>query len=174
MRKNAKISVMRPLILLAGCLLLQASPAQVEKSRPKFSNYPAKDIYRGQPAQPIVTKEFRSFRTMIRNGTHSDVEFAGHYTVPRWGCGTGCNDFVIVDSISGRVYAGFGVAELPFKWLEKHGGEEMPRMEFHPNSRLLKINACPNEQNCGLYDYVMVEGKGLKLIDKELLPEEFQ
>ena len=47
-------------------------------------------------------------------------------------------------------------------------------MEFHPNSRLLKINACPNETNCGLYDYVMVEGKGLKLIRKELLPQEFQ
>ena len=47
-------------------------------------------------------------------------------------------------------------------------------MEFHPNSRLLKINACPNEQNCGLYDYVMVERKGLKLLRKELLPDEFQ
>jgi hypothetical protein len=75
---------------------------------------------------------------------------------------------------SGRVYAGFGVAGLPFKWLEKHRGEDMDRMVFHPNSRLLKINACPNEQNCGLYDYLMVEGKGLKLIRKELLPEEFQ
>ena len=111
---------------------------------------------------------------MIRSGADSDVEFAGHYTVPRWGCGTGCNGFVIVDSISGRVYAGFGVAELPFKWLEKHGGEEMARMEFHPDSRLLKINACPNEQNCGHYDYAMVDGKGLKLIRKELLPEGFQ
>ena len=50
----------------------------------------------------------------------------------------------------------------------------MERMEFHPNSRLLKVNACPNEANCGLYDYVMVEGRGLKLVRKELLPEEFQ
>jgi hypothetical protein len=59
---------------------------------------------------------------------------------------------------------------LPPKWLENHGGEDMKRMEFHPNSRLLKINACPNEVYCGLYDYVMVEGKGLKLARKELLP----
>jgi hypothetical protein len=165
---------MRPVIFLAGCLLFQTPPSHVEKPRPQFSDYPAKDIYRSQPARPIITKEFRSFSTMIRSGADSDVEFAGHYTVPRWGCGTGCNGFVIVDSISGRVYAGFGVAELPFKWLEKHGGEEMARMEFHPDSRLLKINACPNEQNCGLYDYAMVDGKGLKLIRKELLPEGFQ
>ena len=47
-------------------------------------------------------------------------------------------------------------------------------MEFHPDSRLLKVNACPNEANCGLYHYVMVEGKGLKLLQKELLPQEDQ
>jgi len=47
-------------------------------------------------------------------------------------------------------------------------------MEFHPNSRLLKINACPNEKDCGLYDYVMVDGKGLKLVQKERLPGTFQ
>ncbi len=165
---------MRLIILLACCLLPQGISSQAEKPRPKFSDYPVKDIYRGQPARPIITKEFRSFRTMIRNGADSDVEFAGHYTIPRWGCGTDCNGFVIVDSISGRVYDGFGVAGLPFKWIEKHGGEEMERMEFHPNSRLLKVNACPNETNCGLYDYVMVEGRGLKLLRKELLPKEFQ
>jgi hypothetical protein len=67
------------------------------------------------------------------------------------------------------------VAELPLKWLEEQGGyDATERMEFHPNSRLLKINACPNEENCGFYDYLMVEGKGLKLIRKVLLPTESQ
>lgn len=100
------------------------------------------------------------------------MEFAGHYTVPRWGCGTECNAFVVVDSRSGKVYDGFGVAGLPFGWLEEHGGDAIERMEFYPNSRLLKINACPNEEKCGLYDYEMIEGKGLKLLRVELLPEE--
>src|SRR5208282_435480 len=148
-------------LLISICYLLslaQTAPSDVGKGRPRFSDYPIKTIYRGEPARPIITKEFRSFRTMIRQGSDSDVEFAGHYTIPRWGCGTYCNGFVIVDSISGKIYEGFGLVELPFKWLEKHGGEEVQRMEFHPDSRLLKINACPNERNCGLYDYVMVEG----------------
>jgi hypothetical protein len=158
------------------CLLLlgQRLPPEIEKHRPQFNDYPVRHVYRGQPARPIITKEFRSHRTMIRLGADSDVEFAGHYTIPRWGCGTGCNAFVVVDSISGKVYEGFGVAELPFKWLEQHGDEEVARMEFHPNSRLLKINACPNEKDCGLYDYVMVEGRGLRLVRKELLPDAFQ
>ena len=147
---------MRLAILLACCLLLQGFSSQVGKPRPKFSDYPVKDIYRGEPARPIITKEFRSFRTMIRNGADSDVEFAGHCTIPRWGCeriATGSSSSI--PSV-GWVYDGFGVAGLPFKWLEKHGGQKMERIEFHPNSRLLKINACPNETNCGFYDYVMV------------------
>jgi len=163
---------------IVGCCLLflvQGQPSEVEKPRPKFSDYPVKNIYGGQRARPLITKEFREIRTVIRRGADSDVEFAGHYTVPRWGCGTDCNGFVIVDSITGRIYKGFGVAGLLSpKWSEEHGGEEPERMEFHPNSRVLKINGCPNEVNCGFYDYVMVDGKGLKLIRKELLPKEFQ
>ena len=141
--------------------------------RPRFRDYRVKNVYHGNPAPPTITKEFRGFRTRIRQGAESDVEFAGHYTIPRWGCGTDCNGFVLVDSVSGKVYEGFGVADLPFDWLEEHGGDDVfPRMEFYPNSSLLKINACPNEENCGLYDYEMIEGKGLKLLRVDLLPRE--
>jgi hypothetical protein len=90
------------------------------------------------------------------------------------GCGTDYNGFAIVDSVSGRVYDGFSVHELPFDWVKDHVGDTIKRREFHPNSRLLKINGCPNEANCGLYDYVMVDGRGLKLIQNEFLPEDFQ
>jgi hypothetical protein len=168
---------MRMLIPIAVLFVLlgQELPSDTEAPRPKFTDFAVTEVYRGKPAEPKITKDFRLFRTVIRRGAESSVEFGGHYTVPRWGCGTGCNGFVIVDSISGRIYDGFGVAELPFKWLEKYNaGEEMERMEFHPDSRLLKINACPNEANCGLYDYVMVQGQGLKLLRKKLLPQEFQ
>lgn len=140
--------------------------------RPTFRDYRVKNIYHGKPVPPIITKEFRGFPTRIRRGARSDVEFAGHYTIPRWGCGTECNGFVVVDSISGKVYDGFGVAGLPFGWLEEYGGDDaFPRMEFYANSRLLKINACPNEENCGLYDYEMIDGKGLELLRVDLLPK---
>lgn len=129
---------MRLAILLACCLLPRGISSQVEEPRPKFSDFLVKDIYRGKPARPIITKEFRSFRTAIRGGARSDVEFAGRYTVPGWGCGTDCQPFVIVDSVSGKAY------DLPSDWLEKHGGYDakIERVEFHPNSRLMKINAC--------------------------------
>jgi hypothetical protein len=168
---------MRAFALSIFCVLALAAeaPPQAEKPRLNFSEYPARHVYQGKPAQPILNKDQRMFRTMIRSGAQSPVEFAGHYTVPMWGCGSGCNEFAIVDSITGRVYdAPFSLDELPMSWEDQHSDHVPERMEFHADSRLMKINACPNEENCGFYDYVMVDGEGLKLRRKEILPKEFQ
>jgi hypothetical protein len=159
--------------LVISVSLLMAG--QDQNPRPKFSDYPVKAIYRGKPAPPILSKDQRYFRTMIRLGAKSKVEFSGHYTLPRWGCGTGCNFFTVVDSITGKVYdAPFGISELPGKWLDEHEGEPPDRMEYRVNSRLLRLNGCANERDCGFYDFVMVDGKGLMLVRKELLPNKYQ
>ena len=169
---------MRPLIVLMCCLLSLGEgglSSLGEGPRPRFSDYRVKHIYQGTPARPIITKEWRSFRTAIRRGADSDVQFAGHYTLPGWGCGTSCSVFVVVDSISGKVYDGLGVHGLPIEWVEGHEGGASELMEFQRNSRLLRINACLGEGwDCGFFDYLMVEGKGLKLLRKECLPKGFQ
>lgn len=161
-----------------GCALLLGLAgmafSQAGKSRLKFSDYPVKQIYKGKPARPILSKEQQVYRTRIREGSQAPVQFAGHYTVPRFGCGAGCSVFYVVDSIKGRVYQGFAVSDLPSSWMQQNRREDIEQMEFHPNSRLLKINGCPGETNCGFYDYEMVDGGGLKLVRKELLPREFQ
>lgn len=156
--------------LIAGLNLF----AQTSPSRAAFTDYPATQIYRGVPVPPKLSKEQRSFRTVIRSGAKVPVEFAGHYTLPRFGCGTECSAFYVVDSRNGKVYDGFGVVDLPGKWLEKQAADPPERFEFHPDSRLLRINGCPNETNCGFYDYLMVDGQGLKLIKKQVLLPEFQ
>lgn len=159
----------------AMCVLLVIGVgvwAQHKNSRPDFKDYAVEQVYTGTPAAPKVTRDWQSFRTRIREGAKSHVEFAGHYTVPRWGCGAGCSTFVIADSVTGNVYDGFSFAEPSLAWIEKH--PDYKRMEFHPKSRLMKINGCPGEANCGFYDYEMIEGKGLKLVHRQLLPKEFQ
>jgi len=157
------------------CLLGVGLFSQAEKPRPKFSDYPVQDIYRGEPAPPVLSQAQRKFRTMIRRGANFPVQFAGHYTVPRWGCGAGCTYSAIVDSLTGRVHdAPFHVSELPGAWEEKHMNDLPARMEVTPESRLMKINGCPNERDCGFYDYLMIEGKDLRLLRKQVLPKEFQ
>ena len=111
---------------------------------------------------------------MIRRGAKAKVQLAGHYTVPEFGCGTDCSAFCIVDSVSGRVYDGFSIVELPISWSQEHPDQPLLHIEFHDSSRLIKVNGCPNEHDCGYYDYLMVDGKGLKLLDRWLLPKEYQ
>ena len=163
-------------VFLAICIAFLCS-AQVGQVRPKFSDYPVHHIYKGAPAHPILTKNQWMFRTVIRDGSKHKVQFAGRYTVPEFGCGAGCSSFYIVDSIGGKVYDGFVVSDIPPTWIEeneKKGIRGIDHCEFHPNSRLLKINGCPNEKGCGFYDYEMVDGVGLKPVRRELLPKEFQ
>jgi hypothetical protein len=158
------------------CALVFSAGAQLTSTRPSFSDFAVKEVFHGTPVPPkLVTKGERAMRTRIRYGAKGPVEFAGHYTLPRWGCGAGCNGIAIVDSITGRVYeVFFSLEDLPYQWLDKHEGERHERMDYRPDSRLMKFDACLNEVNCGFYDYVMVDGKGLKLVRKELLPPEFQ
>src|SRR5579863_8322547 len=99
------------LLLLVGSTIVagQSLPA-----RPSFDSYPAETIYTGTPAQPKLSKDQRMYRTVIRTGAKSPVQFAGHYTVPECGCGTGCSLYYIVDSVTGRVYEGdFAISDLP-------------------------------------------------------------
>jgi len=159
-------------LLLAFFQVLHAG--QAITSRPSFESYAVKRLYRGAPASPILSKDQRTFRTVIRRGAKSPVEFAGHYTLPRFGCGTGCSAFYIVDSINGKVCNGLAIADLPGQWLGKQSGDPPEHVQFLPSSRLFKVNGCPNERDCGYYDYVMIEGEGLKLVQKWLLPKEFQ
>jgi hypothetical protein len=167
---------MRVLVISALCLCLGlAFASRDDKPRPEFRDYRVQHIYREKPALPILSKDQRMFRTMIRRGAESTVEFGGHYTVPSWGCGAGCIQLAIVDSISGRVYdVRFSVSELPGTWEEKHSDHISERMQFRADSRLMKFDGCLNEHDCGFYDFVMIEGQGLKLLRKELLPKEFQ
>jgi hypothetical protein len=155
------------------CFITLAFP-QSGKTRPDFNDYPVRHIYKGKHAAPILSKEQRMFRTRIREGAKADTQFASHYTVPAWGCGSGCIAFVVIDSITGRVYDGLGVSSLPGDWIDEYKPPSTAPVEFRPTSRLLKINGCPGEHDCGLYDYLMVEGQGLKLIRKELLPQKYQ
>ncbi len=70
-----------------------------------FDHYPAGRVYKAKPAAPrLVTRNQREFRTVIRKGAAQGPNFAGHYTVVEWGCGSNCVVYAVVDSITGSVY----------------------------------------------------------------------
>lgn len=149
-------------VVLAAMAAIVA--AQPTTTTPRFEDYPVKEIFKGAPAVPIlVTAEQRRFRTCIREGVakgygvfRDDKEqpgpnFAGHYIVVAWGCGSPCGMLAIVDAITGKVYNppisdGFKLPPLPAS-VPSDPDTFIPwvaEVDFRLNSRLMIVKANPD------------------------------
>ncbi len=76
----------------------------------KFSDFSVSNVYHGKLAKPRINScaGAYEYRTRIKEGCeYSGVNFAGHYTIVGWGCGTECINIAIVDRVTGQVYMGF-------------------------------------------------------------------
>lgn len=158
-------SLITPLLLYAGFYpTFVIADSDLEKM---FSRYHVNHIYKGKPVPAkIKGKAQHLFRTMIREGAKDGPNFAGHYSLTTWGCGTGCNMFAIIDSATGDVnFSNIGI-DL--------GSNDNSGFEYRLDSKLLIITGCIGaEEKCGVFKYTM-EGKGLKLIDfKRLSTKDF-
>ncbi|HUK88462.1 MAG TPA: hypothetical protein VLT85_12420 [Terriglobales bacterium] len=129
---------------------------------PDFADYPVKEVYKGKPVPPRpVTRYQRLYRTRIRESVAQGVNFAGHYVVATWGCGTGCMEFAVADAVSGRVY------DPPMTAIEFHVGPESgPELQKYPemvnfkaDSALLVVEGCPDGEKCGRHYYHFENGK---------------
>ena len=114
------------------------------------------DMYSGKlaPLDESSHPDARTFRTAIRKALQDGVNFAGKYTVASIGCGTGCQQHIVVDRETGKV-------------LDKLQGSA--GASFTPDSRLFILNPpdsslnyteCPN---CAPQAYEFKNGRFIKL-----------
>jgi hypothetical protein len=105
-----------------------------EKHLPRFEDYPA-ELFRGAPAPAkIVGPLARSYRTRLRGGAKEGPNFAGHYTVVYWGCGSDCRVFAVVDAKTGKVYFPPGIRAV-----SRVPSQEEDPIQYRGDSRLLVI-----------------------------------
>jgi hypothetical protein len=76
--------------------------------------------------------------------------------VVKWGCGSGCLSFKVVDAISGQAYdaAPFSfesVLGIPYTGTES--GREYEGLVYQLDSRLLIADGCHEDGKCGTYYY---------------------
>jgi hypothetical protein len=149
------------LIVLAGTSA-QRGGSNINGSGPlTFDHYPVVADFMGRPAKPLlVTPRERALRAQIREQASTGPNFAGHFTVVKWGCGSPCVAFVIVDSKTGQVYdPGFSLACAD-------GNAIDATIDFELTSRLVKATGSSKEAGCGT-DFYEWDGKRLKLIHFE-------
>src|ERR1700758_72588 len=88
---------MRKILMASVCLMALASPT-LANGVPKFAQFPARE-YSHKPTGRVdlSTSNAYDFRTRLREGARQKANFAGHYVVVTWGCGTNCNMGAVVD-----------------------------------------------------------------------------
>jgi len=145
-------------ISLTWVLIAQACFAQtaVTSAEPKFSDYPARvSSHAGSASPKLTTPGQRKFRTMIRDGAARGPNFAGHFTIAEWGCGTGCVQFAVVDNQSGAVYENpFGSLPGASFCLGANPDQDKTGIFYHPDSSLLILRGCQNDKDCGAVFYL--------------------
>jgi hypothetical protein len=152
------------MVLLGGLMAQTAVP--------KFEDFPVKEIFKGTPAKPVFrTASQRMFRTRIREGAAAGPNFAGHYAIARWGCGSFCESIEIIDSKTGIVHDGpFGI--LGFMPVDEYQDVNVDDLtpdrlgvEFKINSRLLIARGCEEDKDCASFFYEWT-GTQFKLVLK--------
>ncbi|WP_321789390.1 hypothetical protein [Burkholderia pyrrocinia] len=134
--------------LIAGSGAARAVPpsvlaAAVACLSPSFDRYPARTASapRKPAASPrLTTREARLYRTVIRDEFTQPANFAGHYRVAIWGCGTDCRNFAIVDKYTGATYTMPGVEAIADVM-----GNDDERVDFRGASTLLIVAGCFND-----------------------------
>lgn len=85
-------------------------PSDIPRNAPRFESYPAKP-YTGKSTKPDMNSDpaTKMYCTQIKEWSKEKANFAGHYILATWGCGTNCTHFAIIDAITGKVYHSTGV-----------------------------------------------------------------
>ena len=144
------------LIVVVVCLV--AFQAYAQKNEPTFGQYPATvEKARVKSIDFKRNPDARTFRTRLSEALASGVNFAGHYVVAGWGCGTGCISGAIIDARTGNVFWPIEFSDIGV-WYGSENYADEP-VAYKKNSRLLVIFGIPGskegqpDQPSGKYYY---------------------
>jgi hypothetical protein len=144
-------------LLFASFAVMSASAQSLAERPPRFEDYPVKEVFKGEPALPVLeSPEERKFEAIIGDGVSKGwgvfdgatgkefrrpgPNFAGHYVVVNFGCGesalTGCSSAAIVDAKTGHVYQAPSPApelgfRLPYFGVFAERPAQYPPLSFH-------------------------------------------
>jgi hypothetical protein len=152
-------------IILALTTIVASAFAGGDKS-PRYQDFSITNIFKGKPAAVDLSShpQARTYRTQLRRQAAEGPNFAGHYKIAIWGCGSSCQAFAIVDSQTGRVYF---PPDLPFVSYVTWYGDDFG-LQFRLDSRLLVLHGSPKEEPIVGTFYYLWQTNTLTLIRSEL------
>ncbi|MDB5863546.1 MAG: hypothetical protein JWO70_1352 [Betaproteobacteria bacterium] len=140
--------------------------SDIPKDAPRFRDYAAKR-YTGANAAPDVRSDPRSrrYRTQLKGWAREKPNFAGHYILATWGCGTSCTEIAVIDAITGKVFHPPGArsnhiedvhSEVLVEGKEGERRSDFGALHYRADSRLLILFGTPDgrTENRGISYFV--------------------
>lgn len=97
---------MLPGVMNAAENYIGVSAYATARAMPRFTEYSTTDTLVRAPARVDLTSHpaARRYQTVLEAGARQGPNFAGHFTVVTWGCGSPCTRLAIIDARTGRVW----------------------------------------------------------------------
>jgi len=112
----------------------------------------------------------KTYRTVLRQEITKGPNYAGHYRVAFWGCGSSCAMFAVVDLktgsvITAREFTSVSGVHLAADDFLKGTASDGWGFRYKKDSSLLVVVGAPdeNESRSGAY-YFLIQGDGLRLV----------
>ena len=136
---------MIPILPFALTLLL-AIPTE-------FASHPPAARLTKPAAKPDVrTGRGHRYRTLLRDEAKEGVNFNGHYRVARWGCGTNCIEWAVIDLATGRVWMAPEPVTSYWSPLQPDDAKVPDWLEFYTGSALLYVHSWSQRRNDRTFD----------------------
>lgn len=123
-------------------LICAAAIAALAQAKvPVFSQFPSKvEKARIKSIDFKKNPDARTYRTRLTHALDRGVNFAGHYIIAGWGCGTGCTNAAVIDTFTGQIYW----PDEFFNVDATYGNEYSDiQIDFKKDSRLIIIHGRP-------------------------------
>ena len=117
----------------------QASEATNPSALPRFDAYPVTAPTSTPAAKPnfeSAPPAARAYRSSMEAAMAKGPVFAGTVSLARWGCGSGCENWALIDRTTGTIT----VPAAPLQPLDYNLPCERELLEFRPDSRLLLVH----------------------------------
>ena len=85
------------------CRMITSATSMTEGRRASKTTKFRSKVHQTPEAGHRDHEDGHMFRTVLRNGMKWGPNFAGHYAVVVWGCGTSCSSFAVVNLRTGQV-----------------------------------------------------------------------
>ena len=139
--KVLRVRLYASILSVAFAFTLLSETAAAQRRVPQFKDFPVSDAYIGKNAPLILTRADRMFRTRLKEASTEKPNFAGHYILTAWGCGTSCLMGAVIDAKTGKVYWwNFSIC----CW--RHIDDNFQPIEFRLNSKLIVFSGIRNEK----------------------------